>query len=349
MLLFTTSCRRESAPATVEESSSVMMAPVVRSSLSKPVHTVGIIVTEEETRLSFKTGGLISSVAYNEGSRVRKGDILASLDLSEIRANYEMAEINFNKALRDHERASNLYADSVITLEMFQNAASALEAARSSLSIGKFNLAHSVIKAPADGLILKQLVRENELVQAGYPVILFGTASSVWKVKAGLPDRDVVRTVPGDSASVTTGAWPGKVFAASVEQLSSLANPSTGTFEATLLLDPGNYRLAAGFIAGVEIFPSETEEVTIVPVGSLAGAENDSGYVFSVGNDHIAMRHKVRIISVIGSDMAISGLPDEITEVVSEGAAWLRDGIKVEEKSQKTEAGRPEQEAQKSS
>jgi RND family efflux transporter MFP subunit len=231
--------------------------------------------------------------------------------------------------LRDYKRAENLYLDSVATLELKQNAATALDVAKSTLAVAQFNLQHSSIVAPGNGIILKKLAKENELVASGYPAFLFGSEGKYWKVKTGLPDKDVIKINRGDSAIVTFDAYPTVKFRATVDQVGEMANPYTGTFDTELLLDGTGYRLASGFVAGVDIFPSESRVFTMVPVGSIVGADGKEGYVYVVNDSSTARKIKISIEAVPGDVAAVKGVPEGITEVVSEGAAYLRDGMKV--------------------
>jgi RND family efflux transporter MFP subunit len=281
-------------------------------------------------KLSFKAGGIVAGVNVREGDKVKKDQILAELNLSEIRASVNIASSGYEKTLRDWNRAKNLYTDTVATLEQYQNASTALEIAKSNLEIARFNLRHSTIKAPADGIILKQLVKENELVSSGYPVFLFGVSGESWKVKSGLSDRDIVRINQGDSAAVTFDAYPGVTFPAEVEQISGISNPMTGTYEIELSLNGTGYRLAAGFIAGVDVFPAKKTAVLKIPVGAIIDADGESGYVYSVDESGRAVKAHINIISITGSFAAVSVITGDITEIVSEGAAYLKDGMKVE-------------------
>ena len=205
-------------------------------SVSIPVHTTGTLVASEELKLSFKTGGIVGKIFVREGDRVRKGDILASLDLLEINANAEQAKIAYDKAVRDFIRAENLLKEGATTLEKKQNAETAMNMAKNSLEIARFNLQHSKIEAPDNGIVMKQFVKKNELVSSGYPVFLFGTSGKYWKVKAGLSDRDMIKINPGDSAEVGFDAWPGVKFSAMVDQVGEMSNPYTGTYEAELIV-----------------------------------------------------------------------------------------------------------------
>jgi RND family efflux transporter MFP subunit len=328
-VLFLAGCRNESVKTTTSEVSGIMTTRLALETISIPVHSSGMLVSSEEMKLSFKTGGIVAKILVNEGDRVKKEDVLATLNLSEINAQVNLARNGYDKAMRDNSRAKNLYADSVATLEQMQNAATALSVAQSNLDIAQFNLAHSKIIAPENGVILKQFVKTNELIASGYPVFLFGTSGRNWKIKTGLSDRDIVRINPGDSAIITLDAWPGIKFSAAVVQVGEMSNTLTGTYEIELTLNSTGYRLATGFIAGVEIFPSKKETFIMVPLQAIVEADGQGGYVYTVQESMTVQKIKIEIVAIIGSKAAIRGSLNGIKEIVSEGAAYLRDGTRV--------------------
>ncbi len=329
-LFLLSGCRNDTAPGAKTETTRVRVLKITPEDLSISVHSSGMLASEEEIKLSFKTGGIVAAINAREGDNIKKGDILAALNLSEINANVDLARSGYEKALRDWTRAKSLYTDTVATLEQFQNATTALNVAKSNMEIARFNLLHSTIKAPADGVVLRQLVKQNELVGAGYPVFLFGTRGKFWKVKAGLSDRDVVRINPGDSAVVVFDAWPGIKFPAVVDLVSEMASPMTGTYETELSLDGMGYRLASGFVAGVDISPAKKQTFTMVPVGAIVEADGQKGFIYSVSDSGTAEKHEIEIKTIKGPETVVTGIPQGINEIVSEGAAYLRDGMKVE-------------------
>jgi len=328
-IILSAACRNEPVKTADPEIINVKVTSVEQRLLSIPVHSSGIVASAEEMRLSFKTGGIIGKIAVKEGDQVKKGVILATLNLSEINAQVNLATSGYEKALRDYTRAKNLYADSVATLEQVQNAGTAFNMAKSNLEIARFNLSHSKIYSPDNGKILKQFARTNEIVSAGYPVFLFGTSGESWKIKAGVSDRDIIKINPGDSATVKVDAYPEVKFTAYVEQVGGISNPMTGTYEIELALDNAGYRLAAGFIASIEVFPSQKSVFLPVPVGSIVEANGQSGYVYVVTDSMEAKKIKVDIVTIRGFEAVIKTNSELKEEVVSEGAAYLRDGVKV--------------------
>jgi len=330
IIILSVACRNGEVKIIPDRTTRVRLTALIQKEVSIPIHTNGILVSSEELKLSFKTGGIAAKIFVGEGDHVKKGDLLASLNLSEISSNANQARNGYDKALRDYQRAENLYRDSVVTLEQKQNAATALNVAKATLDIVQFNLTHSRIIAPDNGVILKQLVRENELVSSGYPVFLFGTAGKLWKVRATLSDKDIIRVNKGDSAVVTFDAYPGVKFPAFVDQIGEMSNPYTGTYDTELLLNESSYRLASGFVAGVDLFPAEKDVYNLIPVESIVEANGQQGYIYIVTGTSSVRKIQVDIQTLIGSMAAIKGIPEGITQVVSEGAAYLKDGMKVE-------------------
>ncbi len=325
------SCKPAPVKETVTpETVKVRMAPVEQRDISLPVRASGIVATSEEIRLSFKTGGIVARTYVKEGDPVKQGQLLAVLNLSEINSQVNQAENGYEKTKRDYSRAKNLYTDSVATLEQFQNAETAMNVAKSVLDMARFNLAHSRITAPKAGVILRQLVRENELAAPGYPVFALGISGKSWIIRTALSDRDVVKINPGDSATVLIDAWPDVPFRAVVSQMDEASNPMTGTYEVELKLDKTDKRLASGFIANVEILPSRRITCRLVPMAAVVEADGQNGFVYTVTPDHISRKIKVTIATLYGTAAAITSGLEEVNEVVTEGVAYLSDGIRVD-------------------
>ncbi|MBN2814760.1 MAG: efflux RND transporter periplasmic adaptor subunit, partial [Bacteroidales bacterium] len=299
----------------------VKTAGVNRQQVSFPVHASGLILPAHEVKLSFKTGGIIEALYADNGTRVTRGTLLATLNLAEIEAQVNQAESAYAKAERDYARAKNLFRDSVATLEQFQNAETGFSVAKSTLEAARFNLQHSRIYAPENGVILRRLAEEHEVIAPGSPVFIFGITGKNWKIKAGLADRDYVRVQTGDSAVVTLDAYPGKTFGAVVSQLGEAANPLTGTYETELLLDDKGERLAAGFVANVEIFPSLTADHYLVPVEALVDADGSKGFVFVLTDSSRVSKTEVEITGITGVWAAVNGSFVQPAEVVTSGAA----------------------------
>ena len=149
----------------------VKVTDLVKEDVQKTIVSAGRFTTDDEAYLSFKTGGIIEKIFVKEGDAVKKGELLATLNLGEINAMVAQAKAGYEKAKRDYNRVSNLYRDSVATLEQLQNAKTGMEVAEKQLSIAEFNSNYSEIRALSDGYVLKKFANEGQMVASGSPVI----------------------------------------------------------------------------------------------------------------------------------------------------------------------------------
>jgi RND family efflux transporter MFP subunit len=330
-LLILSGCNRKQDGGSIIQAVPVRTVSVVKQRLSEPVRTSGFLSSESEMKLSFKTGGLIDKIFVEEGERVRKGRTLAALKLDEIRAYAEQAKNGCDKAKRDFARAQNLYRDSVATLEQIQDAETGLNVAKSNLDIAEFNLAHSTLTAPCDGRILKRLAEDNELIGPGYPAFVFGTDGSEWVVKVGAADRDAVRLAVGDSASVTFDAFPGLRFPASVRTVSGAPDPMSGIFEVELNVRKGESSFVNGLMADARIYPSQKREYWLLPYEAVTEVKDVRGIVYAIMGNLTVKRIPVAIGFLENDHVAVEKGLEMTDRVVSEGAAYLSDGMTVRE------------------
>jgi RND family efflux transporter MFP subunit len=307
----------------------VKTARIADTTIVFGIRTAGKLASKSESRLSFKTGGIIQKIMVDEGQWVRKDQLLAQLNLEEISSRVTQAELALKKAERDYERAGNLYRDSVATLEQFQNAGTALELARSDASIAYFNLQYSTIRAPSNGKILKRIAESNEIIAPGHPVFLFASTGGDWIVRANLTDRDIVRIGMGDSAHVSFDAYPGEIYSGRISELGTAADPYTGTYEVEVQMTSRPETLVSGFIAKVDIYPEAMEKHVVIPVESLIDGTGLTGYVMVLAGGQ-PERRKIQIHAVTDHGIVVrEGLsPGE--ELITEGAQYIKSGSRIE-------------------
>ena len=298
--------------------------------VSFPVHTSGKLASKTESKLSFKTGGIIQRIHVDEGQTVEEGQLLAALNLSEIRSKARQAELALQKARRDYTRARNLYNDSVATLEQYQDALTALEVARTNADIAKFNLAYSEIRAPSAGKILKRVAEANEIVGPGQPVFLFASTESAWVVRVNLTDKDIISVQLDDSASVSFDAYPGKTFACHVSETGKSADPYTGTYEVELRMDELPESLVSGFMTRVDIFPVKSvKKMIIIPVEALIEGTGMRGSCYVI-RDGKAVRKDIGIHALTDTGIVVSSGLDDGDEIIIEGGVYIREDIDIE-------------------
>ncbi len=328
IIFYTVVACREAPEEKSEDSVHLVVAPVQNIQLVPVVRSSGRLASEIEFRLSFKTGGIIDEIFIEEGQKVNEGQALAKLELSEIKSRVNQAKLAVNKAERDFQRAKNLFQDSVVTLELFQNATTALEVARSDLKIAEFNLDHSIITAPSEGIILKKLAEENEIVGPGQPVLYYASTENEWIMRVNVTDKDRVNLKLADSASLMFDAFPDQKIRAEISEISEMADPFSGTFEVELTLLDQVQNPVTGLIGTALIYPSQQTVLPIIPYEALVEGDGMSGQVWLIQNQS-PQKHWIQIHTLHDRGILVrSGLTAGDT-VVIKGGQYIRDDSRI--------------------
>ncbi len=302
------SCSNSEANNIIEEKGiPVNVVEIEKEEISFPIHVSGNISSNKESRLSFKTGGIIESIFVDEGDKVKKGQVLAKLDLKEIQEHVNQASIGLEKNQRDYNRVNALYKDTVATLEQLQNAKSALDVADANLNIAKYNLQFSTIVAPADGIILKKFFEENEIVGTGNPIFYYASAEESWRLLVGVSDKDIVKLKIGDKANILTDAWLDEKLNCFVSKIANAPGQYTGLYEIELVIINPNVELKHGFFAKGEIFPSDLNDCYSLPIDAVQEGIGNRIMFYSVSDDkQFAIKQESNIVAMTSDKVYIS-------------------------------------------
>lgn len=334
LALLLSACSKEKTsetPAIDDAAVAVRLTEVTEGDFAMPVVSSGLITTSTESRLSFKTGGIVTSILVEEGQPVKKGQLLATLDQTEIDAQVSQAKNNLEKSNRDLQRVQRLFTDSAATLEQFQNVKTAYEVANESWRIATFNKQYSTIHANANGKVIRKFVNEGELVGGGSPVLMINSADdNDWIVKIGLADVDWVRIRKGDKAVVRTDAYPGETFDATVSLITEGADVVSGLYLVEVKIAAKDKKLATGLVANVEIIPTQHQKLKSIPIEAIVEGSGVNAFVFVTTQDQKGVKKiPVRIAYLHDNKAMISGGLDSVTKVVTAGSAFLTENSTI--------------------
>lgn len=289
-----------------------------------PIYASGILQGDENIKLSFKIGGIIQSVLVDEGDVVKKGQVLATLNQSEIAARVQQAKSNLDKIERDLKRFQKLYQDSAATLSNVQDLETAFEVAKAELQVAQFNQKYSRIIAPASGQILTQFSEFGELIEPGLPLFILKSQKAGMVLSVGLSDKEVVLVKNGDQSTVTFDAYPEQTFPATVSNIASEANPRTGTYAVEIRLAQSAIDFKSGFFAKATIYPSIQRPYYKVPMTAVISGDEKQVAIY------VPEANKVKKATFqplfIGDDfIAVSTADLSSTNILTEGAAYLQE------------------------
>lgn len=309
----------------------VRLLPVSSDTSAGSIEASGLLSTENQARLSFKIGGVIDAILVKEGQFVRQGQVLATLKSTEISAQVQQVELALEKAKRDYQRASNLYHDSVATLEQLQNSKTGVDIATQNLQQVNFNAQYARITAPADGFIVKKIANVGELAGPGTPVLFMSSVSgsSKWILRTGVSDKEWAAAEAGNNATVSFDAFPGKSFPAIVSKKALAADEQSGSFGLELQVDFGKEQPALGLFGKAQIHTSGKSIGFSVPYEALLEANGKNGYVFVSDDRKTVKRIPVIISSITNNTVYIASGLEGHQWVVSAGSPYLADGSAI--------------------
>ena len=203
-------------------------------------------IDADRVSISSKILGRIANLAVDEGDTVAAGQVLVTLDDSDLRAqlaqataafrlaqqSVTLARVNLSRARDDFRRADQQYRTSVITKEQFDHARSALDAADAELGIAVSRVAaaqaqtgvvqaqldNTTIRSPFNGNVAKRWALQGDVIQAGQPVFSVYDRSKVWVV-ANLEETNMDLIRLGEDVGISVDGHPDRIFGGRVFQL----------------------------------------------------------------------------------------------------------------------------------
>ncbi|ABL98881.1 efflux RND transporter periplasmic adaptor subunit [Shewanella amazonensis] len=283
----------------------------------------------ERAGLSFRVSGEIMDILVRPGEEVKAGQLLAKLDPALYEQQLAVAKAQYALAKVLYERNLSLVEQGVVSRNDFDKSKSNHDVAKAALDKAEVELAYTRLLAPYDGVISKRDKRQFEYVRAQEPVLSVRSENLI-DVNFQLPEQYIS---PIQSYQANTGkilvpevrfdsrdSW----FAASLKEMSTVADSSTGSYTVILTLPmPEQLNILPGMSATVRVsLPTETP---IPPPEIPAGAvvqEGDKTWVFRWLPESQLLQ-KVEV--VLEGHVLVSGLNDGDFVVVA-GADELKDG-----------------------
>jgi len=328
--LLLSSCKehpKNTNPLSEPDIIAVKVSPLSSFRVPTSVQVTGLVSTKDQANYSFKIGGVISRILVNEGDFFRKGQLLATLNTTEISAGLSQSNLGVDKVQRDYDRAMNLYKDSVFTLEQLQNTRTALDVARKGKEAVAFNERYAKIYATSDGFVSKKVANEGEVIGGGMPVLLTNTIqqNASYLLKAGVTDREWSSIKAGQAAKVTLDGFPDQLFEATVYRKLQSADREIGSFQIELKLKLHNVAPPVGMFGKADIEIDQVENAIVIPYNALVEADGKKGYVFTtVGADKVK-KIPVNIMKFETDKVYLSDKMDGINQIIISNSAYLNE------------------------
>lgn len=332
-----------------EEKITFDTAAVAPANIMNSITATGTIEPVTSVTVGTQVSGIVSKLFVDYNSVVKKGQVIAELDktnlmsqLNTAKTQLATAQSQLNYQTANYNRYKTLFEKGLVAADDFDNAKLSYTQAKEQVASAKeevqraqTNLGYATITSPIDGVVLSKSVEEGQTVAASFSTPeLFTIAQDLtnMQVVADVDEADIGDVKEGERVSFTVDAYPDDTFEGKVKQVRQEATTTNNvvTYEVVISAPNADLKLKPGLTANVTIYTAERKGVLSVPskalrftpqketVGKMkiVDVANTKNKVWTIeGNSIVA--HKVNIGMTDGTNTQIVGGIAEGTKVIT--------------------------------
>lgn len=332
-----------------EEQITFDTAAVAPANIMNSITATGTIEPVTSVTVGTQVSGIVSKLFVDYNSVVKKGQVIAELDktnlmsqLNTAKTQLATAQSQLNYQTANYKRYKTLFEKGLVAADDFDNAKLSYTQAKEQVVSAKeevqraqTNLGYATITSPIDGVVLSKSVEEGQTVAASFSTPeLFTIAQDLtnMQVVADVDEADIGDVKEGERVTFTVDAYPDDTFEGEVKQVRQEATTTNNvvTYEVVISAPNADLKLKPGLTANVTIYTAERKGVLSVPskalrftpqketVGKMkiVDVANAKNKVWTIeGNSIVA--HKVNIGMTDGTNTQIVSGIAEGTKVIT--------------------------------
>lgn len=282
---------------------------------------------EEEAKVVAKTNGIITKILVEEGTYVKSGTPLLTLDDTQYILEVERAEANLNRLASDYNRNKEMYERNMVSAEVFERIKYEYESQQATLRLARLNAEYTTVKAPIDGVVSQRFVRTGNMVVQNQELFTITDMDPLLAI-LHLPEHELSKIKPGQKVLFTVDAVQNTSFEGFVERISPVVDRTTGTFRVVVYVRDAQQRLKPGMFARVKVVYDTRQSTLVMPKLALIN-EGGINSVFVI-QDSVVQKRQISVGYANGSLIEILSGLDLGTKVVTVGQNSLRDSTRVD-------------------
>lgn len=262
--------------------------PVRKRDISSSVTATGTVEPVTKVEVGTQVSGIVSKLYADYNSNVKKGDIIAELDktnllneLASAKSNLASSKSEYEYELKNYTRMKTLHEKQLISDNDYEAAVLSYEKAKNTYETNKnnvnkaqTNLGYATIASPIDGIVLSREVEEGQTVNAGMntpTLYIIARDLTDMRVIADVDEADIGGVEEGQRVSFTVDAYPNDTFEGRVTQVRLEATEESNviTYEVVISAPNPDLKLKPGLTANVTIYTLEKNGVLSVPAKAL--------------------------------------------------------------------------------
>ena len=325
-------------------------AKVEKQNISTSITATGTIEPVTSVTVGTQVSGIVSKLYVDYNSVVKKGQVIAELDktnliseLNRAKADLTSAQSTLNYETSNFNRYQTLFDKGLVSANDYESARLSYDKARQSVASSResvqkaqTNLGYATITSPIDGVVLSKSVEEGQTVAASFNTPeLFTIAQDLtdMRVIADIDEADIGGVKEGQRVTFTVDAFPEDRFEGQVTQVRQQATTSSNvvTYEVVISAPNKDLKLKPGLTANVTIYTLEKNDVLAAPAKALRFMPNEA--LLSKGQQIEDVEAKTKVWTLEGNTFkahavevgTTNGMLTEITSGISAGTEVLVD------------------------
>ncbi|MGC9404146.1 efflux RND transporter periplasmic adaptor subunit [Vibrio genomosp. F10 str. 9ZC157] len=290
----------------------------------KRIDLYGRTAPDREARIGAEIAGKIDKLIVRKGSSVKKGQLIASIDKSDLSIQLERAQAMLKVKEKEYKASQSLKKKGLQGEVAFANAEASLIEAKAMVSNVKVALDNTQVTAPFSGIVDHLFIEEGDFVGIGDPVATVIDLSRL-VIEADVSERHIQKLTAKQPAKIRF--IDGTVVEGTVRYISRVSSSSTNTFPLEIEIANPNQRIPAGISAEVELTLNEQLAVKVTPAMLALDAVGNLG-VKTLENN-IVRFVPIQLVKAEQDGVWLSGLGDEV-DIITVGQGFVRDGDSVE-------------------
>lgn len=304
----------------------VQVAPSRRGDISTFLLQTTTIEAERQVDVIAKVSGLVVELPAEEGTHVKKGDLLAQLDEAELQIELLQAKVRMETDQSAFERAKNMLEKNLIAEENYETTRLQYESSKAAYEAARLKVEYTSVRSPIDGVVTTRNIELGQRVNVNQ--VLFQVADfNPLRAKIYVPEKDMGKIFEGQQAKITVESEPGEEFLGMVKMISPVVDPTSGTVKVTIDIKDSRGKLKPGMFSSVYITTETHKNTLLIPKKALVlESETDQVYVY---NNGIAHKVTLKLGFTSGDNVEVLSGVQEGDLVVTVGQEGLREGLPI--------------------
>ncbi len=256
----------------------VVAVPAQLREFSSQVEALGTLAPKEQVVLSVNAADRVTEVNFEDGQRVRKGQVLLTMKSDEERAQLDQAKATAADAVETYNRNIRLSANQAIAQADLDRSRAAADSAAANVRAIEARLRDHVLLAPFDGVLGFRKVSLGAYVSLGQPVATLVDDSEM-RLEFGVPSIYLSKIAPGVKIEARSADVPDRIFYGTLTSIDNAIDPVSLAVKVRATLPNKDGAMKAGMLMTVDIVPQPHQGIGIPEISIIAEGSDNFVYV----------------------------------------------------------------------